>query len=47
MTKPCFPGDDRTPACRWEVVNEFLILLCLHEQLLLYLLNCLYLSLQV
>ena len=35
----CFPGDRWTPACRWEVVSEFLILLCLRAQLLLYLLN--------
>ena len=32
------------PACRWEVVNEFLVLLCLRVWLLLYLLNCLYLN---
>lgn len=28
-------------ACHWEAVNAFLVLLCLHEQFLLYLLNCL------
>lgn len=33
--KPCFPGDAR----RWELVKEFLILLCLCAQLLLYLLK--------
>ena len=42
--EPCFPGDGWTPACRWEVVNEFLVLLCLRAQLLFYLLNCLYLN---
>ena len=42
--EPCFPGDGWTPACRWEVVNEFLVLFCLHAWLLLYLLNCLYLN---
>ena len=44
VTEPCFPGDGWAPACRWEVVNEFLVLLCLRAQLFLYLLNCLYLS---
>ena len=42
--EPCFSGDGWTPACWWEVVNEFLALLCLHMWLLLYLLNCLYLN---
>ena len=42
--EPCFPGDGWTPACPWEVVNEFLVLLCLHARLLLYLLNCSYLN---
>lgn len=32
------------PACRWEVVNAFLVLLCLHEQFLLSLLTCLHLN---
>lgn len=32
-----------TPDRPWETVNEFLILLCLHVKLLLYLLNFLYL----
>lgn len=27
------------PACQWEVVNAFFVLLCLHEQFLLSLLN--------
>ena len=44
VMEPCFPGDGCTPACRWEVGNEFLVLLCLHVWLLLYLLNCLYLN---
>ena len=47
MMKPCFPGDGQMPACQWEVVTELLILLCLHVQLLLCLLNCLYLIPQV
>jgi len=29
VMEPCFPGDGWTPACRWEAVNEFPILLCL------------------
>jgi len=35
------------PLCRWEVVNEFPVLLRLHKQLLLSFLNCLYLNPQV
>jgi len=31
-----------TTSWQWEVVNEFLVLLWLHMQLLLFLLNCLY-----
>lgn len=42
--RPSFPGDGWTPACPWQVRNEFLGLLCLPVQLLLYLLNCLYLN---
>ena len=42
--EPCFPGDGWTPAYQWELVNEFLVWLCLRAQLLLYLLNCLYLN---
>ena len=38
------PGAGWTPACWCEVANEFLVLLCVHEWLLLYLLNCLYLN---
>ena len=44
MAEPCFPGIGWTPACPWEVVKEFLLLPCLHIELLLYLLNCLYLK---
>ena len=44
--EPCFPRGGWTPACRWEAANEFLALLCLCAQLLLYL-NCLYLNLRV
>jgi len=47
VMEPCFPGDGWTPACQREVVKEFLVLLCLCAQLLLYLLNCLYLNPQV
>ena len=47
VMEPCFPGDGWTPACRWEAVNQFLGLLCLRVQLLLYPLNCLYLNPQV
>lgn len=39
VIQPCFPRGGWTPACPGEVVN---VLLCLHVQLLLYLLNCLY-----
>lgn len=42
--RPSFPGDGWTPACPWQVRNEFLGLLCLPVQHLLYLLNCLYLN---
>ena len=42
--EPCSPGGGRTPACPQEVVNGFLVLLCLLARLLLYLLNCLYLN---
>lgn len=31
--EPCFSGNDRAPACPWEGVNEFLVLLCLCKQL--------------
>lgn len=27
--EPCFPGSGWTPACIWDVVNEFLALLCM------------------
>ena len=42
--EPCFAGRRWTPACRWEVMNKFIVLLCLHAWLLLCLLHCLYLS---
>ena len=29
VMEPCFPGDGWTPACPWEALNEFLVLLCL------------------
>ena len=45
--EPCFPGDGWTLPCWWEVVNQFLVWLCLCTWLLLYLLNCLYLKPQV
>lgn len=45
--KGCFSGSSWTPACRWEVVNEFLILPGLPVQLLLSLLNLLYFDLRV
>lgn len=38
---PCFPVNGWPSACQCEVVDEFLILLCLHMQLLRYLPNCL------
>ena len=44
VIEPCFPGDGWTPACRWEVVTEFLILLCLCMWLLFCLLNWFYLN---
>lgn len=42
-----FPGDGWIPTCTWEAVKEFFILLCLYEQFLLYLWNCLYQKPQV
>ena len=45
--EPCFPGDGWARACQWEVVNKFLVLLCLCAHLFLYLLNCLYPNPQV
>lgn len=40
--EPCFFGFDRlTSARQWDVVDKFLILICLQKQLLLSLLNCL------
>lgn len=36
-TEPCFPGDDWTSACLWEVEDEFLDALPFHAQLLLLL----------
>ena len=42
--EPCFPGSSWTPACWWEAVNSFLGLQCFCVQLLLYLVNCLYLN---
>lgn len=44
VMKPCLPAGGWTPACLWEVVNEFLILFGLHMWTFLYLLNCLDLS---
>lgn len=41
--KPCFPRNGWTSAFQLEVVHKFLVLLYLWVQLLLYLLNCLYL----
>lgn len=41
--EPWFPGNGKS-TCQWEEVNDFLFLLSLHAQLLLYLGNCLYLS---
>lgn len=37
-------GSGWTPACWWEVVNTFLILLCLSIKFLPFLLNCSYLD---
>jgi len=45
--EPCFPGNDWTSVCWWEVTNEFLILFCLCVQLFLYMLNFSYLDPQV
>lgn len=44
MMKLCFPGDGWTSACWWWVMNYFLALLYLWTQLLLCLLDCLYLN---
>lgn len=40
---PCLLGYGIT-SCQWEIVTEFLVLLCLHAQLSVFLLNCLYLD---
>lgn len=40
----CFSQSGCTSAHRWELADQFLGLLCLHAQLLLYLVNCLYLN---
>lgn len=42
--EPCCPGDGWTSVCQQEVVNEFLVLLCLCLWVLLNLLNQIYLS---
>ena len=42
--EPCFPRSDWAPACQCEIMNEFLVLFCWSVHLLLYLVNCLYLS---
>lgn len=47
MMEHSFPGDGWTLASPWEVVNEFIILLCLCVQLLVSLLNCPWLKLQI
>ena len=44
VMEPSFPRDGWTPACQWEAVNEFFLLLCLCSWLLLYLLNYLHLN---
>lgn len=33
---PCSPGDVWTPACPWEALKSFWVLLCLHTCLLLF-----------
>lgn len=43
MVQACFPWDDWTPACPWEVVSQFFGLPCLWAQLfLLFWLSSLY-----
>lgn len=44
VREPCFPGNGWTSACLLEAVHEFLIAICSDTQLLLYVLNCLYLN---
>lgn len=44
MMGPRFPGDGWTPACPWEAVNWFLVLLCLCKWLLFSLFNSFYLN---
>lgn len=39
MTENFSAGDVWMPACRWEQVNEFFVLLCLHMCLLLFLIK--------
>ena len=37
--EPCFPGSGWTSACWWEVLNEFLALICFCTKFLLYPVN--------
>lgn len=32
VMQPSFPGGGQAPACRWEAVNGFLVLLCVHAK---------------
>lgn len=41
FAEPRFPRSGWTSACHCEVMNEFFVVLCLQEQLLLYLASCL------
>lgn len=45
VMSPSLSGSDWISVCWWEAVNEFLVLFCLHMQLLLCLVNCLYFNL--
>lgn len=47
VVESCFPAEPWTLACTWEVVNELLVLLCLHVQLLPSLLNWLHLNQEI
>lgn len=46
VVESCFPAHGWTLTCKWEVVNELLVLLCLHVQLLLSLLSWIHLNSQ-
>lgn len=43
VVRPCFTESNGISTCKWETGNKFLILFCLYTELLIHLLNFLYL----